>query len=285
MAEGEISISGALGFAWTLLSHSWRTIWGVLALNALSWTVMFAGLFSGRQDLVAAGSLAMLVTKYPLYGSVFRLAASQGGEPKGELKLGALGLQWRGMELRMLGADLLVSAFTSLLFLLMVVALSTVVTGVLTASGAPVLKITTPQQLLQALGPQGQQILEAAQIGVLLVLLFVTTRLLLALPASALSGRIAVLRTWKLTRGAFLRMVAAWFIVQAPVWLTFTVAGAGITGQLTSFTPAQILGYSVLSGLLAGAASTPLTAALQAYFYKGLGPVSETAKPSRAEGQ
>jgi hypothetical protein len=284
MAESEISISGALSFAWSLLSQNWRAIWGVLALNALSWTVLFAGAFSGRQDLVIAGMLAMLVTKYPLYGAVFRLGVGQGAETRPDLKLGAQGLQWRGMELRMLGADFLVWVFTSILFLLMVVALSIVVTGVLASTGVSLLKVTTPQQLLQALGPQGQMVLETAQIGVFLILLFVTARLLLALPASALSGRIAVLRTWKLTRGAILRLLAAWFIVQLPVWVTLTVASAGVTGELTPFSPAQILSYSILSGVLAGAASTPLTAALQAYFYQALGPLPEPApKPSKTE--
>src|SRR5579862_4864533 len=98
MAEGEISISGALSFAWTLLSHNWRAIWGVLALNALSWTVLFAGLFANHPQLVLAGGLAFLITNYPVYGAIFRIASGR-GEQESDAKPGAHGLQWRGTEL------------------------------------------------------------------------------------------------------------------------------------------------------------------------------------------
>ena len=277
MAEGEISISGALSFAWSLLSHNWRAVWGVLALNALSWTVLFAGMFANRPDLMTAGSLAMLITKYPLYGAIFRLGAGQGADNP-DLKLGAQGLQWRGMELRMFAADILQSVFLVVLVLLVSVAMAAVLMGVLMSHGGPPLHITTPADLQRALGPQGMQIMALEQLALLLVVLFVGTRLLLALPASALSGRVAVLRTWRLTRGSFLRLFLAWVVVQAPVWLTFTLAGAGLNGELTSFTAAQILGYSVLSGALAGAASIPLSAGVQVYFYKAL------AQPGPAPG-
>ena len=280
MAEGEISIGGALSFAWSLLSHNWRALWGGLALNALSWTVVFAGLFGSRPDLVTAGSVAMLVTKYPLYGAVFRLGAAPAGDAP-DPKLGAMGLQWRGMELRIFLADLLVSAFSSLLFMLLLVAVAIVVGGVLLSRGGPPPLMSTPQQQLQALGPQGVDILVGAYLVVAMILLFVATRLLLAFPASALSGKVAVLRTWRLTRGAFLRIFFAWFVLQAPVMLTLTLVVSGINGDLTAFTPAQILGYSVLSGILAGAASVPLTAAVQLYFYKALAAGAD----AKAEGR
>ena len=128
---------------------------------------------------------------------------------------------------------------------------------------------------MQALGPQGGAILMAGQTVILLIIAFVGVRLLLAWPASAFGRRVAVLRTWPLTRGRFWSIFIPYLLVQAPILATYSVATASMNGQLAAMTPAQILGYSVLLGALAGCASLPLTAGLQAYFYKALGPVPE----------
>jgi hypothetical protein len=268
MAEGEISISGALSFAWSLLSHHWRAIWGVLALNALSWTVLFAGMFADRSELAAMGFGALIATKYPLFGSIYRLGS---GAPatadKAESAPGALGLQWRPMELRIFAADLLTSVFIYLIAFLVTLALLAPVLGVLMSHGGPPPKLNTVEDLERALGPHGLELITGIQVALWGVMAFLTVRLFLAMPASALRGRVAVLSTWKRTRGLGWRIVLSYILVQAPVWLTFTLITAGIYGDMSSLTPAQILGYSVLSGALAGAASMPLTAALQLFFY------------------
>ncbi len=105
------------------------------------------------------------------------------------------------------------------------------------------------------------------------VMIFLSVRLFLAMAASGLGGRIAVLSTWKLTRGHFWSIFVSSLGAQAPILLTSMVISASAKGQITELTPGQILGYSILSGIMAGAAATPLNAGLQAYFYKMLGPV------------
>ena len=81
MAEGEITIGGALSYAWSILSHNWRAIWGILALNALGWTVLFAGMFARHGDLVAAGMAAVTLTKYPVYGAATGSAPARTAAP------------------------------------------------------------------------------------------------------------------------------------------------------------------------------------------------------------
>ena len=270
MAESETSISGALSFAWSLLSHHWRAIWGVLALNALSWTVMFAGMFADRSEIIGVGFGAMLATTFPLCGSIYRLGAVTQGRENPELKLGALGLQWGRMELRILSATVLLFVFFAILLVLMSIALSAPLMGIVMNKGIPLEQVKTPEQLQRALGPQVTQVAAIIQLVILAVLGWVGARLMLAPAASALSGRVAVLRTWKLTKGAGWRLFVCCCLVYAPICLTVMLAAAGVNGELSSFTPAQILAYSVLSGMLAGAASTPLSAGVQVYFYKAL---------------
>jgi hypothetical protein len=283
MAEGEISIGGALSFAWSLLSHHWRAIWGILALNALSWTVLYAGSLGVRPELVVAGTAAVFVTQYPLFAAVFRLGGGVEGADNPDFRLGALGIQWRRMEFRLLLANLLQFVFMFIAFMVIMVALLALVMGVIMANGVvQPAAIKTQADMLRALGPQGPQILWGCQLVVVLTYLFLSIRLFLTWPASALSGRVAVLRTWGLTRGAFFKIFGAYLLVQIPLLVTQMMLSAVLTGQIATLSPGQILGYSVLSGVMAGGASMPLSAGLQAYFYKALGPLPPDAPKGTA---
>jgi hypothetical protein len=283
MAEGEISISGALSFAWTLLSQNWRAIWGALALNALSWTVLFAGMFAAQPSLMLAGSAAFIITNYPLYGAIFRIAAHPAGKDDGD-KLGDHGIQWRSMELRILLADVLIFVLQLIIGLLVVFALLAPVVAMVYPHAAQLKGSPTREDIERLLGPQASQAVQLIPIAAWAVLLFIKMRLFLALPASGLSGSMAVLRTWRLTRGSFWRIFVCYFVVQLPMMVTSVLVSAAVSGELAGLTPAQIFGYSILSGLLAGAASTPLTAGLEAYFYQRLGPVPDRKPEGNGPG-
>jgi hypothetical protein len=283
MAEGEITISGALSAAWSILSLHWRTIWGILALNALSWTVIFAGVFAHRPELASAGIGASLATSYPLRGAVFRLSAGPESANSPAYKLGALGIQWGWMELRMFGAWALTGVFLAIILMIVTIALMAPLVGIF-MSHVPPLTLAQPDDFLRGLGPDGPQVLTMVDIVLAAVFAFLAMRLFLAMPASALSGRLAVLRTWKLTHGAFWTIFVAYVVVQVPTLITWFLAIASLKGELADFTPVQTFGYAILSGILAGAASAPLNAGLQAYFYKALGPVTEPS-PNGATGK
>ncbi len=278
MADSQVSVGGSLIYAWNLLKQHYRAIWALQALNSLAWTVLFAGVLAGNPALAAVGFTGMLMAKYPLFGALVRLASGpeHGGDE--DFKLGAHGLQWRRMELRMFAADLLASAFLTVITLLVAVAVAALMLGVMLSQAGAAPTITSPEQVQQWINGPGAPYAKAANLVINIAVAFVSLRLSLSLVASASSGRVAVLRTWKLLRGNLLRIFAASLVVGLPLAvcliLSFGVGAAPTTGASGPLDPSETFAFALLSGILAGAVSMPLTAGLQIYFYKHLGPIS-----------
>ena len=274
MADSQVSLGASLTYGWDLLRAHWREIWGVLALNALAWTVLFAGLFAQNQVLILVGLLAVILAKYSVYGSVVRLGFGAEHHDDADFKPGVLGLQWKRMELRMFGADALVAVFFLVLMALLMIALVAPLVGIVMSHGATPADIQTQEQMLHWLGPDGQSILRAEQVAfqvLVIILLAIGVRLSLTLPASAESNKISVLGTWKLARGSFWRLLGASLLVRLPlVGILILVLGsvAGPDGKLGHFTPTEAFVFALVCGLWAGAAVAPMSAAIQAYFYK-----------------
>ena len=274
MSDSQISVGAALGYAWSLWRSHWREIWGALALSALAWTVFCAGLFAQNLELIGAGVLGLLLTKYAVYGAILRLAFAGEHADDPAFKVGSLGLQWRRMELRMFGADALLTFFLIVFTVLLGLALFAPVIGIVMSRGGPLpAPPSTPQQLEQLIGPTGVTVMAVGELVLRVALLFVLTRLALYLPATAESGRISIFRTWKLTRGQFWRIFASTLVIGLPTVLIMSVgAGAGLSlnGQPAPLAPGETFLYSLICGGWAGAAATPLAAGVQAYFYRNL---------------
>ena len=279
MADSQVSLRASLAYAWDLLRTKWRDIWGALALSALASTVVYAGLFAQNNTLVVAGLPAMLLTKYAIYGAVVRLGFGAEHQDDPEFRPGVMGLQWKRMELRMFGADLLLGAFQLVIGILLAIALTAPLIGVIMSHGAPPAGITTPEQLMQQLGPNGETIMQVEQFVLWAAIALIGIRLSLSLPASAESGRVAVLSTWKLTKGVFWRLAAASIVVALPLIVILTLIGAataGPAGEMRRFSPSEAFVFALVCGSWAGAAITPLTAAVQVYFYRRLKAVGPT---------
>jgi hypothetical protein len=280
MSDSQVSVGAALGYAWSLWRSHWREIWGALALNALAWTVLYAGSFAQDLRLTAAAAVAMLFTVYSVYGAIIRLAFAAEHPDDPRFRVGTMGLQWRGMELRMFGASALWLVFILILLLLLSIAVAAPVMGTMLSQGglpaAPPKPLAAPMTLAdmtKTFGPTGGMIMQVGLLVSELVLAFVVTRLSLYLVATGESGRISVLRTWKLTRGHFWQVFATSLVIGLPTVLIMSVgAGAGLplNGQPAPLAPGEIFLYSLVCGGWAGAAAMPLSAGVQAYFYRNL---------------
>ncbi len=273
MSDSQLSIGAALGYAWSLWRTHWREIWGALALNALACTVLCAGVFAQNWRLVVAADLGLLFTMFSTYGAVVRLAFGADHPDDPEFRLGSLGLQWRKMELRMLGANVLLVIFVVILALLLTLAVFAPIMGVVMSKGVVITPNSTPADLERVVGASGIQVLNVGYLIVQLVLMFVMTRLSLSLAATGDRKKVSVLRTWRLTRGHFWQIFACSLIIGLPTVLIMSVgvgAGMSLDGRPAPLAPGETFLYSLICGGWAGAAAAPLAAGVQAYFYRNL---------------
>jgi hypothetical protein len=268
MSDDKVTIGGALGYAWSLWTQNWRSIWGVLAFYAVSVTIFEAGQLAHDPSLLLAGAVATGIASLSTYGAVFRIAFAKETGDRAEFKPGALGLQWRGAEWRMLAASLLQTLFFVMVGMIVLVAECAVVAGMLMAKGVPLAQQQSSAQVLAALGPTGTLVANALALVLAAVLAFFYFRLFLALVASAVTGKIQVLKTWSLTKGRFWAILATVLVIQLPaILLSFAIVGLGDFTR-TPAPPATAFSIALVVGILTGAVLGPMVAGAMAYFYK-----------------
>lgn len=115
--------------------------------------------------------------------------------------------------------------------------------------------------------------------------LLLTSRLYLSAPASVETGRVMVFETWKMTKGAMLRICAARLLLLAPAYLLVSALSylfgrmLGIdtmdlnaVAELAATNPAGVLIYNLVASFLTLALYSSLEAGLSAYLYAGLKP-------------
>lgn len=119
--------------------------------------------------------------------------------------------------------------------------------------------------------------------------LLLTSRLYLAAPASVEAKRVMVFDTWKMTKGAMLRVCAARLLLLAPAYLLVGALSyllGGVLGidtmdlnavaELAATNPAGVLIYNLLVSFLSLALYSSFEAGLSAYLYLGLKPAAAT---------
>jgi hypothetical protein len=274
MTESRVSVGASLAFSWNLWVGRWRSIWGVLALTSLAATVYLTGDFAGQIKVEVVGMAAYLVVVLMTNGAVYRLAFAgrHGDDPA--FTPGPIGVQWRAMEWRLLGASLLLALFFAILIAVAFVAVAGVAMGVAMNKGE-VAALTTPQALIAALGPQGEMAVTILAAIAYVALIYVAVRLSLALAATADGGRIAVLKTWKLTKGQVWRILVSMLMIQLPVLFVSVIvaalARAGASGGMglatEAMAPAGALSAGLVMGVLTGGVAAPLGAGVLAYYY------------------
>ncbi|MEI9964800.1 MAG: hypothetical protein WDM92_08870 [Caulobacteraceae bacterium] len=270
-----VSVGASLAYAWSLLSGHWRGVWGVLALSSLDATVYLAGMFAQNPMLIGIGAAALCITALMTNGAFFRLAfADRHGDDAG-YKPGPVGMQWGRMEWRMLGAALLLAVFFVILVVLVAIALAAPLIGAIMSKGVSPVTIQNPEQLAALIGPKGAAVLAGAQILLDLVVIFLGVRLALYMAATADSGRIMVLSTWRITRGHFWPILGSMLIVSLPAAMLVVLAQASAGGAAATpdpLAPAAAFLWGLVGGVAYGAFAIPLTSGVIAYYYRNLAP-------------
>jgi hypothetical protein len=273
MASSQVTIGAAIRYAWTLLRANFRAIWGVLALAALASTVSTAGRITSNLGLQAIAAPAVLVTTLMVYGALFRLAFADRHADQPEFRIGHQGLQWGGVEWRMLAASVLVVVFLTIIALTLLCGLAAIVTGVLAAQGVQPATSMTPEQFVAAVGKPWNPTVVFGVAVVSVVLAYLRVRLSLAAPASADQKGVRVLQTWKHTRGHVWPMLAAMLFVILPAmiisgWIARSMMSD--EGLPVDVGPTATLFAALALGATLGLFVTPMIAGVYAYFYRAL---------------
>lgn len=196
-------------------------------------------------------------------GALMRLALADRHPGDPAFRLGPAGLQWTGIETRLLGARLLL---VLLLFLILVAAVfSMMLVGVVVAA-------TTGQAPKPAAGflttPAGVAIALVA-LTFTLVTVWITTRLALSSPATVDLGAVQAFSTLALTRRP-----GAWRLL---VWMPVLTAGVFALGyalrwvtQVGGLAPGAAAAARVAYAVLAALVQTPLAAGVSAHAYRRL---------------
>ena len=277
MADSQLSVGGAIGYAWTLWRQRARSIWGVLALASLAATVLLAGDLSNNQEITLVGQLAVILCQMMVQGAVFRLALADlhPGDPT--FAPGPSGLQWRRMEWRLLGANLLAAVFMAIVSILGLVVVLALPVGILINKGLPPTALQDAKAIAGILGESGQFALLAIAVAVVAVLINFYFRLSLIGPTTADTGQISVLKTWPSTKGQVSRIfVTVLAINLSPLLIGVSVVTAiaaadqpGLTAA-TQLSAGAVMISALVMGAMMGGFVAPMTAAALAYYYRNL---------------
>lgn len=225
---------------------------------------------AGLAVLVTARDLAMLVGGLAVYllggiaaqGALFRLALSDAGPDVREN--GPWGLQWRGLETRLAAVGLLVGV---------ILGFGAIVAGMvlnvlfLVLNGAPATEAAATTASLADLTPTQQFLFKAAGLVAVALLLVLSARLSLAGPATAADGRLRLLHSLELTRGAVLPVVGATLVINLPIIAMQVLAGlytAGAGGAV-AVAPTQMI-----VGVVSTFFYVPVSVGLLSYIYQRL---------------
>ena len=233
---------------------------GPLAIAAVASLV---GAVAPEQFALAASGLnfiALIVAQ----GALFRIAlASEGAESPD--RNGPFGLQWRGLETRLLGMTF---GLVLLLFAVAIAATFALALVVVAMVGDPAaLNVSSPEAFVASLTPQAAFVFNFGMTLCLLGILILVMRLPMAAPATAATNRVRLFSSLGMTRGSVIRILGAVLIVNLPVFalqglaLGYTkLIGAAATDRWAESVAAAITTFFYV----------PISVGMTSYIYRRL---------------
>ncbi|HEY3800193.1 MAG TPA: hypothetical protein VGL58_17740 [Caulobacteraceae bacterium] len=285
---GKVSVGAAIGASFSYLRSGWRGAWGILMI-----TVWLAAILQAikvlRPDLAlvtALGAIISIFTATAASGALYRLTLQRNHPGDGAYAAHEAGLQWGGLEWRVLGANIIIGLILILIFLaacfIWGIALAASVGGHVADLGSvnstdPAVRNAALMHLFLGPGLMASVIL---LVPAVCLLLFLFARFILFAPLAADGGGFDLGKAWALTRGAVLATIGALIVIGVAEVTLGAIAGffAGMVGGLAGGSAGARLWGGIAGAAMGGAISPPLLAGLQLYLYR-----AHTANPAVAE--
>jgi hypothetical protein len=273
---GQAQVGDAIGASFRFIGEAWSKAWGIMLVlvwfNAALQIVELLRPTWGAVSFI--GLIISVFVTTAATGALYRLQLA--GDHPGDNQFAAnpAGLQWGGLEWRVLGANLMIGLGIGVLVIVAVI-IWAIILGVTVGSnpgdmqalqgGSEAEKIDVFRRIM--LGPAG--VLTLVIIGpITAALIYVIVRLsMFALVAADLRS-FDLVKAWALARGAMLPL----FLGSLVIFLIEVMIGA-VTGGLAGFT-AGLIGqqgriWGSVAGQVVGAAiNAPLFAGLVLYVYR-----------------
>jgi len=226
VAEGDrrLRLGEALPATAAGVARAWRGGWGAIALSAAIWSLRPWVPEAARPVWLAAAVVAAVI----LCGALARLTVAGDEEAARGLGLGPLGLQLKGLELRLVGALALCGVFMTMI--LAVAALALLAVFGMADLNAEAIRLGRWAEV----GPAWKlALLALLTLAILYAVVVLAVRLSLFAPATAGRGYMVSLNSMGIAQGSFRPLLAGLLLSAAPglglllLWNAGRLSGAG----------------------------------------------------------
>ncbi len=263
------SVRAAFGF----FTQNWTRFAPAAALAAVGAVAFSQALAQPTGPGLLIGAAAGFLSATVYRAALFRYALN------GEYG-GLFGMRLSSDEARLAGVSLLLLLFMALIFMVCIVPLALVVTGMAAAAGDPAAleaAVGDPAATLEALGGPARTVMAMGWAGIFCLLLFVGVRLTLSAPATMAEGRVVFLKSWPWTKGSFFRLLAALVLAMLPGALAEVTLSAA-AGAAAEAGAGALAGILLFGGAFAGALiGGMMGVGLLVFLYRGLRPPEAAA--------
>ncbi|MEJ0065537.1 MAG: hypothetical protein WDM85_08880 [Caulobacteraceae bacterium] len=273
---GQVQIGAALGASFRFISEAWNRAWGImLVLVWFNAALQIVELLRPRWGAVAfLGLIVSIFVTTAATGALYRLRLA--GDHPGDDQFAAhpAGLQWGGLEWRVLGANLLVGVIIAVLVFVAIIVWA-IIFGVTVGSSPDdmqALQGGSQSEKLEALrhvmlGPAG--VLTVILIGPMIVaLIYVIIRLSMFALLAADARSFDLVKAWTLARGVMLPLFLGSLVIFL-IELAIGVVSGGLAGFAAGIIGQQGRVWGSVAGQVVGAAiNAPLFAGLVLYVYR-----------------
>ena len=275
---GQVQVGAAIEASFRFIGEAWSRAWGIMLIAVwFSATLEAIQLLRPEWGLVSFfGLIVTLFLSAAATGALYRLRFAEDHPGDGAYAAHAAGLQWGGLEWRVLGASLLIGVIIAVIFVVALiiwgVALGVTLSGDTEAmqaieTGSQSEKMAALGRIM--LGPGG---LVSALILIPTIggLIYLSARLAVFAPMAAETRAFDFGRAWTLTKGAVLALIVGAVVIYLVLAVVGAVVGglAGFASSVTGQAGAGRVWGGIASHAIAQALSTPLFAGLALYIYR-----------------
>lgn len=262
MAQARFSVRTAVAEGFDFWRQNWLKGIGALILAAVVGVVVQLTATPTHPIEMLGGIVLLSIAQLPAQAAFYRIALADLGAESPD-RNGPLGLQWRMLETRLLGAGALIALLVFILALLGAFLMLALMAGFL--DGVDPATLVSPEAVAAKLSPAGALVLNLFLLVFLIALIILTVRLSMVQAATAVANKTQVFSAAKLTKGAVAPIFGTMVLINLPLLLLQVVASLYAGKNIGLLTGMNV----ILSGI-APFFLIPISVGAVAYIYRRL---------------